>query len=243
MNQQVEKYMEELEEMMVNNEELLERLNAVMKKEHKEASMEWVLVDGKPPFKTTDKWYIIDNKKMTKMEVTCSEFLNLYDVLGEDEITQEEYFRELEENTPILEKYEMTNRRIGENLPYVSECLYHEMSLKDKRAYDKLPNEVTIYRGAHMGEHPGHVGQAWTLDKDVAGFFAWSYYEEGILPRDSKYRVVLKAMIPKEYIFAYSSERSEDTCIVDELELENVEIYQEYSEENAKHTLNMYNKK
>ncbi len=87
-------YMTE-KKIMVTNKELIERLKVVMKKDNKEPFMEWVLVDFKPPYETTDKWFMIDTKAKIKYEVSCAELLNLYNVLGENEITQKEYFERL----------------------------------------------------------------------------------------------------------------------------------------------------
>ncbi len=228
-----EKCMEEVAKITVSNEELLERINAAMEKENKEASMEWVIEDVKPPYKATDKWYVVNTETNKKEEISFSELLKRYDVLKEGEITIKEYSRKLEENKTTLERYEMTNKIIGESMPYIEECLCHEMSLKDKRTYDKLPNEVTIYRGAHIGEHLGHVGQSWSLDKNVAGFFAWVHYAAALSPKNLKDRVILKAKILKEHIYAYTSQRKEAECIVNEDALEDMEIYQEFSEENV----------
>lgn len=227
MNNGNKKFTAELAKVAVKYEEHSERLNTVMRKVNKDASMELVLEGPKPPYRATDKWYLVDTETNKKEEVSFSFHPELYDVIEE--------FMQLEKTYYYPEKHEMTNSRVGENLPYVAKCLYHTMSLKDKRVYDKLPSEVTIYRDANIREHSGHIGQSWTLNKDVAGFFAWVYCTDSLSPENLKDRVILKAKIPKESIFAYSSQRSKDICIVDSLALESMEIYQEYSEENARY--------
>ena len=118
----------------------------------------------------------------------------------------------------ILNRYMLTNQRIGESLPLIKVLLFEYMRTEDIRYYEKLPDEVMIYRGTSLDEFKGSVfdvGQSWTLNKEVARFFAYDYYNT------SENRCILKATINKNNIFAFVNDREEKECIIDTSKLLN----------------------
>ena len=126
----------------------------------------------------------------------------------------------------ILDEYTMNNKYMGEVLPSITESVYKFMTKEDKKTYDAMPNEVTVYRGCFFMECHSRRGQSWTTDAKVAEFFAWDNYY--YLPEDElKQRNVIKATIKKSDIFGYTSCRKEFECIVDADKLMDVKYFKE----------------
>ena len=87
---------------------------------------------------------------------------------------------------------------------------------------DTLPEIITIYRGCSNAEHQiKDYGQAWSTSKTVAERFAFKHYQGQEWFVESE-RVVLKATIPKPYIF-YSKQSGEFEVAVDTEYLMNIE--------------------
>jgi len=129
----------------------------------------------------------------------------------------------------ILQRYEMTNKLIGENMPLISESLIPYMSSEDIKIFNSLPYTVTIYRGTHLNElldENADYGQSWTLDKNIAEFFAFEHFNSN----NKNNRCIIKAEIKKEYIFGYTSCRDESECIINPAHIKIVS-YQEYESE------------
>jgi len=121
------------------------------------------------------------------------------------------------EHENILDRYMLTNKLIGEDMPIITESLKKYMAKEDIEFLNALPSEVTIYRGTDLKELTSdYYGQSWTLNKEVADFFAYKHY------RTDKNRCVIKATIKKEFIYGYVSSRGECECIVNEFHLKNI---------------------
>ena len=69
--------------------------------------------------------------------------------------------------------------------------------------YNKLPEEVTIYRGTHDSANSNAL--SWTLDYDIARWFATRFDNDGY---------VLKANINKKDIFAFFNSRRENEIVI-----------------------------
>lgn len=91
-------------------------------------------------------------------------------------------------------------------------CREYLMKGPQRRAYNKLPPIVTIYRGMTIEEREsGDYGVSWTLSKKVAEYFAFVYprnYEFGNHPK-----CVIRLDVPKEKIIAYWNTRKEKEVI------------------------------
>lgn len=82
------------------------------------------------------------------------------------------------------------------------------MSKKEQKYLSTLPENLTIYRGMTVQEfESGDFGVSWTLSKDVAEFFAYTYgrnHATAHLPK-----MVHELQVKKSDIVAYFSERKE----------------------------------
>jgi hypothetical protein len=78
---------------------------------------------------------------------------------------------------------------------------------------DPLPggDPLTIYRGEPAEPEDGPRGIAWSLDRDVATWFALR------LPWSSGTGVVIEATVPRSAILGYITDRDESEVIVDPL--------------------------
>lgn len=78
----------------------------------------------------------------------------------------------------------------------------HVMSEEDREVFDSLPNEVTIYRGI---QNPKDRGMSWTLDKEVAQFFASRW--------NPQYQEVKEVTVPKSEVICFLGGRGEREII------------------------------
>lgn len=98
--------------------------------------------------------------------------------------------------------------------------VYLELNtLEDVITFTNLPDKVTVYRGANKSEVTEGFGQSWTLDPDVAEFFAYKYYSTWSYA-DKPYfatanRCIYQAVVPKNKILVYTNNRKEYECILD----------------------------
>lgn len=102
------------------------------------------------------------------------------------------------------------SENIGRNLDLWKELLFETrftnqeyfMDEKEREAFNKLPDQLTIYRG-HQGVNKD--GLSWTLSQEKAEWFANRFSADG--------KVVSKT-IAKDQIFAYLSGRNEEEIII-----------------------------
>ncbi|OQM74703.1 hypothetical protein BFN67_03440 [Pseudaminobacter manganicus] len=83
------------------------------------------------------------------------------------------------------------------------------MSAADRRAYDALPEVLTIYRGCESEDHIG--GYSWSLDRDRAEWFARRFGVDGVIG---------KLEIQKLDALACFGERNEAEIVVDAVYLD-----------------------
>lgn len=103
MNTMKKKLISSTGDITVVNKDLIIRLNKIMKKEKKHVLLKWIILDF-TSFKAIDIWYIVNTKTNEKEEVLFSKLLEFYDVLNPGEITQKEYYKEKDENTPVFKR-------------------------------------------------------------------------------------------------------------------------------------------
>ena len=94
------------------------------------------------------------------------------------------------------------------------------MDKEEMAIYNALPDEVTVYRGVTSNNLSGTEALSWTLNPEVAEWFANRF--ESIKGR------VYVAKINKNDIFAYFDSRSECEVIVDPNYLTNIQIYKDF---------------
>lgn len=78
------------------------------------------------------------------------------------------------------------------------------MNDRDRKYFNNLPDNVTIYRGTYKRESMKKL--SWTLDFETAEWFA-NRFETGE-------PIVFKTTIPKNQILAYINDRNEQEVIV-----------------------------
>lgn len=86
------------------------------------------------------------------------------------------------------------------------------MTANDRRGYAKLPDSLTVYRGATVG---GERGWSWTLERSIAEDFAKRYELDGPHPP-----LICTAEIAKGDVLAYFEIGGEHELIVDPHELD-----------------------
>lgn len=88
------------------------------------------------------------------------------------------------------------------------------MDKGERKVFDALPKEVTIYRGVDNPEYK--YGFSWTLDKKVAQWFANR--------NESKRAYVYECIVDKEDLICYFEIRNEKEVIIDPETLKEYEI-------------------
>lgn len=86
------------------------------------------------------------------------------------------------------------------------------MNKSELKIYKSLSNEIVIYRG--VNNKKGKLGISWTLNKEIAEWFATRYNTGN----------VYKAKIKKENVIGYINSRDEQEIIVDYNKLYDVEL-------------------
>lgn len=88
--------------------------------------------------------------------------------------------------------------------------------LMDEDEYEEfktLDDKVTVYRGVTSYNSKNIKALSWTLDQEVAKWFAHRFDEDG---------VIYEAQIDKKYIYALFKDRGESEVIVDPKYLTNI---------------------
>lgn len=89
----------------------------------------------------------------------------------------------------------------------------HLMSAEECQKYFSLDDEITVYRGVTSHNSKNVRALSWTLNKNVAEWFATRFGESG---------VVYQAIIDKPNVLAYFDGRNESEVIVNPKYLKNV---------------------
>ena len=91
--------------------------------------------------------------------------------------------------------------------------------------FDSLPDTVTIYRGVTSYNNKKLKVLSWTVDPEVAKWFADRYQQHG---------QVYAATISKKHILAYFGGRHEAEVIVDPSKLKDIKLLLDLSEESKR---------
>lgn len=82
------------------------------------------------------------------------------------------------------------------------------MSKKERDYLNSLPDQITIYRGMTEAERKtGNFGISWTLKKEVAEFFAFTYWRNRQTNKLKK--TVHELIINKSEVIAFFNDRKE----------------------------------
>ena len=92
------------------------------------------------------------------------------------------------------------------------------MDQAERKRLAELEDTVTVYRGVTSLNADNIRAMSWTLDKEVAEWFAHRYKEDG---------TVYEAEIDKKHILALFIGRNESEVVVDPKYLQNIEELQE----------------
>lgn len=115
--------------------------------------------------------------------------------------------------------------RIQEFLNHFPQETYESlMSPDDYEVYQNLHKNksIKVYRGI-MGENENEwEGFSWTLDKERAEFFAYTYHHFGLPKSDSGF--VIEATIDPKAIYFYSSSRSESEVVISPADIQDVKV-------------------
>ncbi len=97
------------------------------------------------------------------------------------------------------------------------------MEDEELEVYNSLPDIVTVYRGVTSYNNKKIKVLSWTIDPEVAKWFANRYQQKG---------QVYTATISKKHILAYFGGRNEAEVIVDPSKLRDIKLLLDLSEEN-----------
>lgn len=97
------------------------------------------------------------------------------------------------------------------------------MEEEELEVYDSLPDVITVYRGVTSYNNKKIKVLSWTIDPEVAKWFANRYQQQG---------QVYTATISKKHILAYFGGRNEAEVIVDPSKLKDIKLLLDLSEEN-----------
>jgi hypothetical protein len=162
-----------------------------------------------------DKWFMDFVKKNESLD-----WLEIGALLGRNTLADLFYkiYKYVDDKTYwMLLGYCYTNSYLAFDEKFILKLLFtskrqhkeYLMNEEERNQYDLLPNEVTIYRGCSVKEiESGDFRLSWTLNKDVAIFFANEY-------RSNKHLIcdVVELVVKKESLLGYFNERQEEEVI------------------------------
>lgn len=93
--------------------------------------------------------------------------------------------------------------------------LQYLMDENDYIFFKNMPDEITVYRGITDQNKYSVRALSWTINPDVAEWFAKRFNSKGI---------IYHTTIPKKYILAYFSDRNEEEVIIDINKIKNKDI-------------------
>lgn len=121
-------------------------------------------------------------------------------------------------DTWITDEYVNRNATVSKNelLEYFKKASKDLIMNEDEQiAYSNLEEEITIYRGVTDYNKDDTKAMSWTLDENIAKWFANRFRQKGY---------VFKAKINKKDIFAFCNMRNEKEVIVDFTKLYDLEL-------------------
>ena len=109
---------------------------------------------------------------------------------------------------------------------YFKKCDKNALMEEDElEVYNSLPEMVTVYRGVTSYNNKKLKVLSWTIDTEVAKWFANRFQGKG---------QVYTATISKKHILAYFGGRGEQEVVVDPSKLKDIKLFLDLSEENRR---------
>ena len=94
------------------------------------------------------------------------------------------------------------------------------MSRQDRKAFEEMPEALTVYRGYQVGRYRHKSGFSWSLSKETAEWFAYRWPENG------KAAVAVGTCL-RSNVIAYLNGRQEQTIIIDPQSITGVKVMKE----------------
>ncbi len=109
---------------------------------------------------------------------------------------------------------------VKQNVTYFMECDPDILMQPEELAvFNNLPDSCTVYRGVTTYNQDNIKALSWTLNEDVAEWFATRCHQAG---------QVYSAKIQKEHVLAYFCCRSEEELVIDPEYLQNIELHTQF---------------
>lgn len=162
-----------------------------------------------------DKWFLdLVSKNKIENWLTVSTLLGKHTITDlffkiHDKVDDKDYW--------ILMGYCYTNGYLGFEEGFVLNKFFKAnrsgrefmMNEDDRTFFNSLPDELTIYRGCSLTEiQSGKYRFSWTLNKNVANFFANEYFRNEGIETD-----IIEIVVKKEMLLAYFNDREEEEVI------------------------------
>ena len=155
----------------------------------------------------------MDYEKASYLLIMCSSFDRFQTFLKiKDELNDIDYWRILADAYTASDNLYYLKEEIKEAFLEDRSEREYLMNKKELKVYNSLPEIITIYRGMTTEElESGDFGVSWTLSRERADYFAFTYGRnfstEGIP------KVVHQLEVKKVEILAYFNERNEQEVI------------------------------
>jgi hypothetical protein len=155
----------------------------------------------------------MDYEEASYLLIMCSSFDRFQTFLKiKDELNDKDYWRILVDAYTGSDNLYHLNEEVKEAFLEDRSQREYLMNKKELKVYNSLPEIITIYRGMTTEElESGDFGVSWTLSRERADYFAFTYGRnfstEGIP------KVVHQLEVKKVEILAYFNERNEQEVI------------------------------
>ena len=129
-----------------------------------------------------------------------------------DELNDKDYWRILADAYTGSDNLYHLNEEVKEAFLEDRSEREYLMNKKELKVYNSLPENVIIYRGMTTKElESGDFGVSWTLSRERADYFAFTYGRN--FSTDGIPKVVHQLEVKKVEILAYFNERNEQEVI------------------------------
>ena len=155
----------------------------------------------------------MDYEESGNLLVKCSSFDRFQTFLKiKDQLNDKDYWRTLADAYTGSDNLYHLKEEIKEAFLEDRSEREYLMNKKELKIYNSLPENITIYRGMTTEElESGDFGVSWTLSRERADYFAFTYGRNFSTEGVSK--VVHQLEVKKVEILAYFNERNEQEVI------------------------------
>jgi hypothetical protein len=163
--------------------------------------------------------------KETRMGWFIKNYKKIYKDVGE-----EIYFKLLRENLVYVDNHDTVRKHYSKLICLGKDHLLM-MSKKERKQFDKLPENLTIYRGTSSDKEvtPSNIrkllGNSWSLDKEISIWFTVNHSPKF---RGSKYLILLTYKLKKSEVISYFTDRNENEIFLDYTKIDLDRITYEY---------------